>query len=78
MDILKEMDNINGWNIFIIGQWTVITKGGTEPNKHGSCKKSMKQTEVLTGLASDYRLREYGTVYIGIEVGLPTVAKHCW
>jgi hypothetical protein len=33
----------------------------------------MKQTEVLTALASDYRLMEYDTVYFGIEIGLPTI-----
>ena len=79
MDILKELDNTNGWNSYITGRWTEIMAEGTEPKKKlDSCKKSMKQTEVLTALASDYRFLEYDTVYFGTEVGLPTVAEHRW
>jgi predicted solute-binding protein len=35
----------------------------------------MKKTEVLTALASDYRLLEYDTAYFGIEAGPLTVAE---
>jgi len=77
MDIPKEMDNKNGWNSYITGHWTENMVGGKEPTKHDSCKKAMKQNEVLTALASDYRLLEYDTVYFGTEVGLPTLAEHC-
>jgi hypothetical protein len=55
-----------------------LRKGVPNQKKHDSCKKSMKQIEVLIALAPDYRLLEYDSVYFGTEVGLPTVAKYCW